>query len=431
MREKVLTIQGTEIEIDWRQLTRHEIESIGWNPLYEQAEPCSDPGIELPGEGKPYPNEHACRVEDPGKFQKGSFRRMKRKAGTRTLWLIIGRLRDSTKATLQAFRYPKDEWPAAAAKAHCKRHEGQSFEPASGKSALADDTAHFFSIESPDREEIFAESRREWGNLALSEPLPDLENDFERLEKVMEPEEYLREVSERMYERGEFEFHAEIKGIDDLKRIIEGYANTRNIDRYEDIILPPVFRGSLKYYVNHGKIFIDHDYKNPIGRPQKAYIDKEGLWVRGSIYGGVQFIDEAWALIEMRLKDAYSVGFKILETEWKKVEGFKDKIRHITKLELYEVSVVALPANRQSVFDVVKGMVNGTDLYDPVTRRCIEVGEPRYKIPVVSRDPMDEDYASTIDFLRRMNERIENDSHVTATLSRLRALNEKLKAKEE
>jgi ATP-dependent Clp endopeptidase proteolytic subunit ClpP len=81
----------------------------------------------------PFPNEHACRVRDPGKFQKGSFRRISRKSEGKTLDIIIGRLKGKTTTTTQAFRYPKDEWSASEARKHCKDHDGKSFEPATGK----------------------------------------------------------------------------------------------------------------------------------------------------------------------------------------------------------------------------------------------------------------------------------------------------------
>ena len=79
----------------------------------------------------PYPNESACRIKDPRKFQKGSFRRMK----VGKLHLIIGRLLGKTTTTTQAFRYPKSDWTVEEARAHCKK-KGGSFEPAKkGKSA--------------------------------------------------------------------------------------------------------------------------------------------------------------------------------------------------------------------------------------------------------------------------------------------------------
>jgi len=69
----------------------------------------------------PYPNEHACRIRDPGDFQPKSFRRI----AQGKLNIIIGRLKGKTTTTTQAFRYPVDNWSEAEAKAHCKEQGGR------------------------------------------------------------------------------------------------------------------------------------------------------------------------------------------------------------------------------------------------------------------------------------------------------------------
>lgn len=423
--DKVKMKDGTIKEIDWANITKEQIKEIDWDVLWEEGEPCPDPEDELPGEGKPYPNEHACRIEEPSKFQKGSFRRKEQKADGKTLWLIIGKLKGSTKTSLQAFRYPKDEWTESAARAHCKRHNGILFEPASNKSDAFDDSRYFYSVGSGRGEQ----PPEQLPEMQKMPELPDfdVDNDFEEYAKEMEHEEYIRTISERIYERGEFKFHSTIttartvRGIEEEERIIEGYSNTKNIDRYNEIILPNAFRESLKRFIKTGVILTDHDAKKPIGRPKKAAIDKEGLWLRSLIEKGVQYIDEAWILIQKQLKKSYSVGFRVLDTEWKEVEGFKDKIRHITKLDLYEVSVVTIPANIQSVFNVVKGMVNGTDLFDTSQNRWINEGWTNES----------EDYSGTIDFVKRINKRIDGEAKETELIAKLKRFNERMKNKTE
>ncbi len=80
-------------------------------------------------EGKPYPNEHACRLRDPDDFQEGSFRRTTRKHDDKKYSVIMGRLEGETTLTEQAYRYDKEIWEAAEAKSHCKDHDG-TFEAA-------------------------------------------------------------------------------------------------------------------------------------------------------------------------------------------------------------------------------------------------------------------------------------------------------------
>lgn len=83
----------------------------------------------------PYPNEHACRLNPPGKYK--SFARQKRKSsGGKIYSVIFGIFMKGGKKTSeeQAYRYPKASWTAAEARAHCKDHNG-SFEAASKEMA--------------------------------------------------------------------------------------------------------------------------------------------------------------------------------------------------------------------------------------------------------------------------------------------------------
>ncbi|OGD22323.1 MAG: hypothetical protein A2Y70_03010 [Candidatus Aminicenantes bacterium RBG_13_64_14] len=75
----------------------------------------------------PYPNEHACRLQDPDTVKvRGSITR---KHGAKSFRILIGRREGKTTSEAQAYRYPKDEWPADEARAHCKE-AGGSFEAA-------------------------------------------------------------------------------------------------------------------------------------------------------------------------------------------------------------------------------------------------------------------------------------------------------------
>lgn len=78
---------------------------------------------------KPYPNEHACRLRDPDDFKKGSFRRTTRVSDGKKYSVIMGRLKEETTLTEQAYRYNKEIWEEVQAKTHCKDHDG-AFEAA-------------------------------------------------------------------------------------------------------------------------------------------------------------------------------------------------------------------------------------------------------------------------------------------------------------
>jgi len=78
----------------------------------------------------PYPSEHSCPVNDPSKFEKGSFRRKNIDHG---IDLILGRLKGETTMTKQAYRFKKDVYTQAEAKEWLKKHKITciKFEPAS------------------------------------------------------------------------------------------------------------------------------------------------------------------------------------------------------------------------------------------------------------------------------------------------------------
>lgn len=73
----------------------------------------------------PYPNEHSCRLRDPGDFQPDSFRRIS--SGRRSI--IVGRLKGESTTTAQAYRYPTSEYSEAEARKDCEAAKG-SFEAA-------------------------------------------------------------------------------------------------------------------------------------------------------------------------------------------------------------------------------------------------------------------------------------------------------------
>ncbi len=85
---------------------------------------------------KPFPNEHACRIRQPGEFVDASFRRVRRTANGKAIDLIVAKRKtDPDGATvLQAYRYPKGIWSVEQARSHCSAQNGLLFEPASESS---------------------------------------------------------------------------------------------------------------------------------------------------------------------------------------------------------------------------------------------------------------------------------------------------------
>ena len=349
---------GKVLEINWVECIASELSKIDWEKLWETGEPVPDSYAE-----KPFPNEHACRIRSPRDFKRDSFRRVERGEGRNLLFLILGRLRGQSTATLQAFRYPKEVWDAPRARAHCRRHDGQSFEPAT----------------------------RQGGQ--------HVENELN-----------LDTVYSGLMERGQFWCHPEIKEVkemDDGTLVIRGLANTKNIDRVRDIVEPAAFRRSLSRFKKTGKILRGHNPGEPIGKARDAEITDQGLFLEAGIPDApIVYLQEARAQIQEGLMDSFSVGFQILKS--KPLEG--DDVpapqdgrradRRITDLDLFEVSVVTIPANVQSRFDLVKSIEHGTDLYLPTEGRYME----QYPAAADQAPVAKEQYAATARYIQQLTE---------------------------
>jgi hypothetical protein len=81
----------------------------------------------------PYPNEHACRLANPNDVKVvGSITREHEGKPYR---ILVGKRAGKTGSEAQAYRYPKDEWTAAAARAHCEK-AGGSFEAAAASQQM-------------------------------------------------------------------------------------------------------------------------------------------------------------------------------------------------------------------------------------------------------------------------------------------------------
>jgi len=105
--ECFLTLDGSEEEVE-----------------FEEDEYIEKDEVEI----RPYPNEHACRLNDPGKYDKFARKNCYKKSDGKCIDYIFGI--KGGKSETQAFRYPKDIWSASAAKAHCAKSDG-TFEVAS------------------------------------------------------------------------------------------------------------------------------------------------------------------------------------------------------------------------------------------------------------------------------------------------------------
>lgn len=126
---------------------------------------------------------------------------------------------------------------------------------------------------------------------------------------------------------------------------IEGYASTPAVDRYREIVAVDAFEKGIENYLKNPIILFAHDDKQPIGLAVSVSIEDGGLHVRCAIVD-----EQKKALIKAGVLRAFSIGFLVKEV----VDNPNTGVPTITKLDLAEISVVAVPANQDALFSPVK-----------------------------------------------------------------------------
>lgn len=121
----------------------------------------------------------------------------------------------------------------------------------------------------------------------------------------------------------------------------EGYAALfGRVDLGRDLILPGAFARSLAERGTSGvRMLFQHDPAEPIGTWLSLREDAVGLHVRGRLTLDVARAREVLALMRAGAIDGLSIGFRT-------VEGRTDprsRVRRLSRIDLWEVSVVTFP----------------------------------------------------------------------------------------
>ena len=151
-----------------------------------------------------------------------------------------------------------------------------------------------------------------------------------------------------------FQFSMEMKRVDTEKRQIEGWASTQDQDRDGDIIPALAFAKSIDTYLKTGTLLYEHgmdsEYqRRTIGKVTEAVVKETGLWIKATVSD-----DYIWEKIQMGELSSVSWGGRVLDWEEKMVGGKMTFIA--TDIDLFEVSVVSVPANPQALFNVAKSL---------------------------------------------------------------------------
>lgn len=137
-----------------------------------------------------------------------------------------------------------------------------------------------------------------------------------------------------------------------------GYASTfgGEPDAYGDLVQPGAFRKSLSRFAAEGStppMLWSHDQSEVIGRWNSLAEDAKGLKVEGQLDMNVARAREAYSLLKGKAVSGLSIGF-MLPPEGRKFNP--DGTRTLMEVDLAEISVVAIPANRGATITDVKSV---------------------------------------------------------------------------
>ncbi len=145
----------------------------------------------------------------------------------------------------------------------------------------------------------------------------------------------------------------------DIKEIgtqgsIAGYASVfGEVDAQSDVVAKGAFERSLAKYkqskANPAMLWM-HDTAEPIGVWTNVSEDARGLRVEGKLAIKTQHGAEAYELLKIGAITGLSIGYAAV----KSIKDSKTKIRTLTEVELYEVSLVTFPANGLARVHTVK-----------------------------------------------------------------------------
>ena len=143
--------------------------------------------------------------------------------------------------------------------------------------------------------------------------------------------------------------------------IVEGYASTfdREPDSYGDVVAKGAFEDSLARWRESGKpipLLYGHSTDDPeynIGRVVEAHEDERGLFVRCEFDADNPKAQYVRKLVQEGRLYQFSFAYQVLDAGTVELEGGGEAYE-LRKLDLFEVSLVQVPANQHAEVTEIK-----------------------------------------------------------------------------
>jgi len=144
----------------------------------------------------------------------------------------------------------------------------------------------------------------------------------------------------------------EVKSLDEDKRVITGMATTPETDRVGDIVDPMGAKFAAEI-----PLLWQHQHDKPVGMTTFGKATKKGIPFVASIASIAEagplkdMVDMAWQAVKAKLVRGVSIGFRALEFSFMDEGGIR-----FTSTEIYELSLVTIPANASATIQTIKAL---------------------------------------------------------------------------
>lgn len=176
------------------------------------------------------------------------------------------------------------------------------------------------------------------------------------------------------------------KGVDAQNRTATFYVSSGEIDRYGEIVSPEAFDDeTIAAFMQNPVMLAGHQHSGWGGEPTVIghwlSVKRSGKRIEATCtFASTELAEDYWKLVQDGSLRACSIGFMVREWEMREVGSGNNKmrVRVFTKIELLEISIVAVPANRQALMKAAGFSVDGTraassDGSDPIDEVATKV----------------------------------------------------------
>ena len=148
------------------------------------------------------------------------------------------------------------------------------------------------------------------------------------------------------------------KGVSKKYFTFKGYGSTfGNMDRVREVVVKGCFLESLKEMIP--SLLWQHEWDEPVGIFVKIYEDDKGLYVEGKMPLDDDFVrGRVVPQLEIGSVKSMSIGYSTQKYTYDE----ENDIYYLTKVLLWEISLVTIPANKNAIITDMKSIVPFQDL---------------------------------------------------------------------